>query len=282
VSGNVLITGLYYSTINFGGGVLTSSGSADVFVAKFTAAGAHAWSRTCGGTSYDSGRAVAADPSGNVLVGGSFSDEASFGGAPMTSAGQADLFLAKYSSAGSHVWSSRFGSAGNEGIHSLGADSDGNILVAGDFDTSVDFGGGALTCAGDYDAFLAKLTSGGSHLWSKRFGSTGSDTTWGGAAVSADRRVVLAGTFTGTVDFGGGNLMSAVSRDLFLVEFGPDGTYAWSLRLGGTEPATAYGVTIDASGQVVLGGSIRGTVSVGGYPLVSAGDDDAYVMRIRR
>ena len=34
-SGNVIVTGYFYGTIDFGGGALTSAGGGDIFVAKF-------------------------------------------------------------------------------------------------------------------------------------------------------------------------------------------------------------------------------------------------------
>ena len=47
-SGNVLITGRFAGTVNFGGGPLTSIGSSNIFVAKFDADGNHVWSRRFG------------------------------------------------------------------------------------------------------------------------------------------------------------------------------------------------------------------------------------------
>lgn len=56
-----------------------------------------------------------------------------------------------------------------------------------------------------------------SHLWSKRFGSTGSDQGFG-VAVDSSGNVLATGFFEGTVNFGGGNLTSAGSGDIFLLK----------------------------------------------------------------
>jgi hypothetical protein len=54
----------------------------------------------------------------------------------------------------------------------VAVDGAGNVLLTGDFDGTVDFGGGPLTSAGSDDIFVAKLDAQGNHLWSKRFGDS--------------------------------------------------------------------------------------------------------------
>jgi hypothetical protein len=58
----------------------------------------------------------------------------------------------------------------------------------------------------------------GAHLWSERFGGPSSDEAYG-VAVDAAGNVALAGYFFGSVDFGGGDLISAGVDDVFLVQF---------------------------------------------------------------
>ena len=57
-------------------------------------------------------------------------------------------------------------------------------------------------------------------MWSKRFGITGEQF---GNAVATDgaNNVFVTGTFSGTVDFGGGVLTSAGDADLFVAGFAP-------------------------------------------------------------
>jgi hypothetical protein len=97
-SGNVVVTGVFRDTVDFGGGPLTSAGIGDVFVAKYSASdGSHLWSRGFGSTSSAAGLGVAVDANGDVVVTGVFSDTVDFGGGPLTSAGIGDVFVAKYS-----------------------------------------------------------------------------------------------------------------------------------------------------------------------------------------
>ena len=70
------------------------------------------------------------------------------------------------------VWSLGFGDANAERGFGITMDSGGNVLVVGRFRGSIDFGGGALVSAGDYDIFVAKFNPAGTHLWSARFGDS--------------------------------------------------------------------------------------------------------------
>jgi hypothetical protein len=69
---NVLLTGEFSGTADFGGGSLTSAGANDVFVAKLASNGNHLWSRRFGDSADQFGRSVDADLAGDVLVTGYF------------------------------------------------------------------------------------------------------------------------------------------------------------------------------------------------------------------
>jgi Beta-propeller repeat len=160
---NVLATGGFQGTVDFGGGPLTSAGSGDVYVAKFAGVdGAHLWSKRFGSTGADGGTGVAVDGSGDVLATGGFQGTVDFGGGALRGAGYSDIFVAKYSGVdGAHLWSKRLGSSGVDGGIGIAVDGSGNVLVMGFFDKTVNFGGGPLTSAGDYDIFVAKYSGGG-------------------------------------------------------------------------------------------------------------------------
>ncbi len=84
----------------------------------------------------------------------------------------------------------------------------------------IDFGGGPLT-SDSATVFAAKFSSGGYHLWSKRFRSGGGQ----GNAIAVDGadNVLITGTFQNLVDFGPGPISSAGgdNTDFFLSKFLP-------------------------------------------------------------
>ena len=122
-------------------------------------------------------------------------------------------------STGKHLWSKGFGDGSHQAAEAVAVDASGNVIVTGNFEGTVDFGGGALTSTGSRDIFVAKFGSDGAHLWSKSFGA-GDDQITQAVTVDASGNVIVTGWFYGTVDFGGGALTSAGSFDIFVAKFG--------------------------------------------------------------
>jgi hypothetical protein len=277
--GNAVVTGDLDGSADFGGGLLTSAGSTDVFVTKFDGAtGDHAWSKIFGNALLQSGQAVAVDASGAVLLTGYFQGTVNFGGGVLTTAGGADIFLAKLDATGAHVWSKRLGSATDDQVGlAIAADSAGNVLVTGSFTGTVNFGGGNLVSAGGADIFVAKYDGvTGAHLWSKRFGDVALDQVGRAIAADAAGNVLVTGGFDGTVNFGGAALASAGSTDVFLAKFDGQGAHLWSARFGDTAYQIGRGVGVDANGNVVVAGDFEGVLDLGGGALPNAGKYDIF------
>ena len=127
--------------------------------------------------------------------------------------------------------------------------------------------------------FVARFDANGTHLWSQRFGSAGSD-LGEDVAVDSSGSVFVTGAFPDTVDFGGGDLTSAGSFDIFVVQLGAGGAHLWSQRFGGFSSETGLAVTADSAGNVVVGGHFSGTVDFGGGPLTSAGGTDVFLIKL--
>jgi hypothetical protein len=239
----------------------------DVFLVKYSSAGAHVWSRRIGGTGFDMGGAVGVDSGGNVVVAGNFQGTIDCGGGPLTSAGLGDLFVAKYSATGQHLWSKRFGGTGDDYTQGMAVDGAGDVLLTGQFTNTINFGGTALTSAGREDIFLAKLAgSTGGHVWSKRFGSSSTTDVGYGVAVDGSGNVAITGFFAQSVDFGGGAIL-AQGYDVFVAKYSSVGTHISSKRYG--DPAGffdgQYGdaIAMSGGGNIFVAGHFVGTLDFG-------------------
>ena len=298
--GAAIVVGRFQGTVDLDPGPgtvnLTSAGSDDAFVARYSAGGALIWARRVGGASADVAYAVAVDAAGELLVSGSFQGTADFdpgaGIANMTSAGSDDLFVLRLDAAGNFLWARGFGAANSDAGSSVTVDSTGSVVVTGSFEGTVDFDPSEavanLTSAGLADVFVLKLDVGGYYLWARRVGGTDIDRGMSAAYADAVGNVVVAGYFGGTVDFDPGagtqNLTSAGGSDGFVVKFISEGNYVWARRVGGTGFDRASDLAVDGGGNVVVAGYFGGTVDfdpgAGTQNLTSAGSDDAFVLKL--
>lgn len=278
--GNAYITGYFSGAFTFGETQLTSAGSSDLFVARVLADGSADWAKSLGSTNSDIATSIAVDSQGNVAVTGYFNGTVNLGGSDLTSSGGNDVFILKLSSDGAHIWSRSTGDVGSDIGQSIAIDSEGNVVVAGYFQGTVNFGGDDITSQGGYDSFVAKFDADGQHLWSHGYGGTSTDVAMG-LAVDSLGQVFLTGYFSGTANFGGDDLTSHGSYDLYAVKLGPDGSHIWSQAIGGssgTEIPTV--ITVDVNDFVLITGYFNGTANFGGEDHVSVGSNDIFLLKL--
>jgi hypothetical protein len=280
--GDIAVAGQFSGTITLGGKSITSAGTSDGFVARLRATdGAAVWIKQLGGASTASVNGIDVDSSGNVIAAGAFSGSASFGGATFTSAGLDDVFVVKLSASdGSHLWSQAFGGTSEDQPGGVAVDTQGNALVAGFFYNTINPGTQPIASAGGSDAFIVKYASAnGAHVWSKGIGGTGNDTA-GAVAVDGSDNVVIAGRFTGAVNFGGGSTsppMGAASGAFVGKYASASGSY---LTAKASNALDATSVAADASGNMYVAGPFKGTIDVGGpSTLTSIGGQDIYLVK---
>lgn len=232
-NGSVLATGRIDSPVNFGGGVLTPAGR-DVFILKLAGStGAHQVSARFGAAGIDTGQGISADSLNNIVLTGDFNGTVDFGCAAPVVASQADrndMFLAKFSPAGSCLWAKGFGGTGGTGVYGphpfggLVTNAANDIAVVGQFCGTISFGGSVLAAAGSCpqttDIFAARLDANGNHLTSIRGGGTGEEYAYG-IAQASDGRTFVVGGFAGFAEFGATTLTSGGTRDLLVVGLAP-------------------------------------------------------------
>lgn len=190
-------------------------------------------------------------------------------------------------------WANRIGSSSDDLLQILTIDGSGNVYIAGSFSGTVDFDPSPtttfnLTSAGGGDAFFAKYSSAGVLIWANKLGSTGEDEAYG-IAVDASGNVYVAGYFTGTVDFNPDavtvtNRTSAGFEDAFFGKYSSAGGLNWVNPVGSSAfDDYAYGIAVDASGNVYVTGVFAGTADFDPTGTVlnktSVGGNDAFFAR---
>ena len=263
-AGNIYTTGSFgtYGDFDPGSGVypLSVSGAA-MFISKLDALGNFVWAKQIGGTTYDYGRAIKIDPTGDLVIAGSFGGTADFdpgvGVSNLTSAGGFDTFVCKMDTAGVFIWAKGVGGPNTESGISMDVDGLGNIYTTGSFSGTVDFdpGAGVALCSTVVlgDIYLFKLNSSGNFVWVKTMGGPGDD---GGFAVTVDalNNVYTTGFFNDSADFDPGidslRLTSAGGWDIFITKFSSAGNFIWAKSAGSANHESGYGLAVDPSGYV--------------------------------
>lgn len=281
-AGNVYVTGNFIGSVDFGGGALSSNACCffeDMFALKLDPQGNFMWAKDFGDGAAQTARGIVADAQGNVVMVGDYQGDVDFGGGVLaaTPGGGIDLFVAKFTTTGGHVWSKRFGDAADQSAEEVVLDGAGNVIITGYASGSIDFGTGALTATGTKAALVAKLSAGGDPMWAAIYGDEARGL---GVDVDAAGEVAVTGAFKGTIDLGGGKLSGGGSNDtVFVALFDGQGKHAWSHAFGSSS-AQGTSVAIDGKGKVIVGGTFSGDIHFGGSKLTSAGGFDAFLAKL--
>lgn len=263
------------------------------------------WGRRFGDGQDQTGSRVSVDSLGDVIFQGIFNGTIDLGGGALVNTYMPDpqdpadtyipdYFVAKLTGDGTFVWRKQFVTAFPGGAYlgfASAPDSSNNVfLVApGNTNGSFNFGGAPLpnpaACPPNCDNIgtgVAKLSSSGAHLWSKRFDVTGGHGNVAGWDAATDgTNIVTVGALVGSANFGGGVLTSNAS-DVFALKLDSNGVHVWSKRFGDTAATEQCGraVATDGAGNVMLAGFFKGGVSFGGPTLTSTGGFDIFVAKL--
>ena len=298
-AGNVYTTGLFWGTVDFDPGAgtfnLTSAGTSDIFVTKQDPSGALIWAVRMGGTGNDDGFSITVDANGNVLTTGHFRNTVDFDPGPGVfnlSGGFYESFISKLDASGNFVWAVKFGEGTNDqNGYSIAVDATGNVYTTGSYINTVDFDPGVgvfnLGSACN-DAYVSKLSPNGDFIWAKRLGGTGCNEEGNSIIVDAAGDVIIAGQFSGLVDFdpnaGTFNLTTAGSNDVFVCKLDANGNFVWAKQLGGTSSDQVSSMVMDGSGNLLITGNFSGTgdfdPGTGSFTLTSLGGADVYVCKL--
>ena len=228
---------------------------------------------------------VAVDSAGNIIVVGSYSGVVNLGGADLPdAAAQApaldNVFVAKYSSAGAHVWSFGGGNGEVQAATSVTVDSANEIWLAGVVKGTFTFPGGtAITQTGPQfqDCWLAKLDVNGNELFSENYAAAANQNCEGSrVAAGPSNQVLFGGTFGEALALDGG--LTGTGLTMFLARYDATGaTIASSAAYGGPGADETSAVAFGLDGAMAIGGSATGDITFGTTLTNPAGSPRAVV-----
>ena len=203
-----------------------------------------------------------------------------------------DTFVSKLSAAaGDFQWTQIIGGQGTQvpQILASATTGDAGLYISGDFETEAKIGNVTLTGpAGSH--FLAKLNPmTGATLWARSVAVAAPV----GSLAATDDGVVVAGNFSGTVDFDPGagvyNLTSTqgTNNNVGVLKLDTSGNFLWAQRMGGTlypsdsvvQGATG-GMAVNAEGHVFLTGFFGYDAADFGSQILTADKFDGFLVEL--
>ncbi|MFC2111141.1 SBBP repeat-containing protein [Bacteroidota bacterium] len=296
-SGNVYITGGFESTVDFDPGPntysLSSNGLRDIFIAKYTSTGAFVWAVKIGGSSMEEGKSIALDNNGNLFITGKYTGTVDFDPGPgtntITSSGNTDIFIAKFSQSGVYQWAYGIGGSSWDYGCSISVDTLGGVYITGYYMGTADFdpsSGTTSLTASFIDVFVAKFTSSGQLSFAFSIGGSGGDY---GIKIKTDKsgNFYVTGNFSGTVDFDPSNssaYRTAIGgNDVFVAKYTNSGNYVWAISFGGSGNDMGNSIDYDNSGNIYVTGDFYSTVDFdpgsGTVNLTSSGSGDIFIAK---
>lgn len=186
----------------------------------------------------------------------------------------------------------QMGGAGSDLSYAIASDAAGNTYTTGSFEGTADFDPGAgvtnLTSEGGRDAFVTKLDGEGGLLWTFRIGSSYHTEFSNNIATDSSGNVFVVGGFRGTVDFDPGsgvaNLASPDEENMFVAKYDANGNYVWAKAVGGDASPVGYGLDLDSSGNLYIGGAFSAHADfdpgTGNSATWAQGSRDAFILKL--
>jgi uncharacterized repeat protein (TIGR02543 family) len=205
---------------------------------------------------------VSVDASTNVYVVGGFYGTANFGKTNLVSAGDVDIFFAKYDSRGNLIWVKQAGGNGTDVAQDIAVDQSGNIFVLGYFQGTAAFDSSNLTAVGSIsmgpvdNLFIAKYSPDGTLSWISQAGGPGGGAGLG-ISVGNDENIYSTGF---SKDFNGWYSITIDKWD-------SSGTPVWHRQISGLPnygfPLQGNGIKVSGSGDVYVTGKFATVVTMG-------------------
>lgn len=281
--GSQYFTGRFGSSIQFGNTPLTSYGGQDIFITKVDPSGTVLWAIQAGGSSDDSGQALALDATDNIYVTGWFYNSATFGSIDgnnlLVNGGSQNVFLAKYNPSGVLAWvQTGVGSDTNDGYGVAVEPTTGIVYLTGRGQADMAFSsanGTHYTVPGawTWHMFLVRYDTEGNFYWGET-NAAGPNSMGYSVGVDKSGSAYVVGWLENTTTFysqNGKDITITGFRpgqsdgnypgDGFLVKYDSNGNAMWVNHFGGYK-AIANAVAVGPTGEISLVGLI-GNINYG-------------------
>jgi hypothetical protein len=185
-------------------------------------------------------------------------------------------------------WINSIGGDVSDDVRAVKIESNGNLILAGHFEGTVDFDSGPginnLTSTDIRSYFILKTDSDGNFIWVKSISQAQIEDL----NIDPMGNVYITGEFSSTIDFDPGsgiyNLTSNGYYDVFVLKLDANGDFIWAKNIGGESHDVGQCIAVDSQGNIHVSGFFGNTVDFNPgteiYDLTSNGHQDIYVLKL--
>lgn len=275
LEGNLLTGGLFSKTINFpetpAGNFITEANYSG-FLCKWNDQGVMLWKKQINGTRSCTVEDVIVDNFNDYYITGNYSDTLFFNDNQdtMTSSGENDIFLFKYSKDGIECWDKTIGSVHDDKAKGLTLGGNGKISVIGEFKEGLYYTEEILCAgAGGDDVFYLTFNKNGNLIKSKKHGLEKNDFVFD-AYIPIGQKILMASDIK----------TQPGSRNVSLATYELLGELSEVIQTGTDYNPLILSSIMPEENEIVFCGSFHGNVSFDQLDLTARGDEDFFIIKM--
>ena len=257
------------------------------YVARYRPDLSFHWVQECGvhQMAFDAVTDVVVGDAGASYLCGHFNTSATFCNDTVAlGLGNVALFVAGRDANGACIWTRQIKTTRPPGTNTearmvgIARASNGDLVVAGHFQGTLDFDGTILESTGGKDLFVARYDAGGTLQWALSEGGPGIQQATS-VAMDASGNIIVTGTFNDAFTVGSDALSVAGASDGFIAKYTASGSPIWARSMGGAGFDSAYGVGCDATGNIHVTGSYVNQCTFGSITVNGTGTQDLFIAK---
>jgi hypothetical protein len=269
----------------------TYGGNTDAFLVKLNANGGRLWGTYCGGSLSDVAEAIALDPLGGVVIGGSTvstSGIATAGAHQTAFGGNEDGFVAKFNANGVRLWGTYYGGTGLDLIRSVCYNNTGNAYIQGLTESSnaISTAGAHQTVKGSSgfaDAFIVKFSPTGGRMWGTYYGGSSFEEA-GPICTDSLNNIYVGGRTDSPNNMHTSNCFDSTFSGLedgYIAKFNGNGVRLWGTYLGNSGREFVNSMVSDSVGNIFFSNATNSTglATPGAHQFVNGGTYDGMIVK---
>ncbi|MBK7669045.1 MAG: SBBP repeat-containing protein [Sphingobacteriaceae bacterium] len=204
-----------------------------------------------------------------------------------------DIYIQKFNTAGNLVWAKQFGGVYNDYGTDIEIQSNGNVIITGNFEGVVDFDPSVSTYTlssgvSNADIFLVSLTSAGNFNFAKSYGNNTGNELAQQLKIDGLNNIYFTGyTSSQTGDIDPGPSTFTVGNNTYealVAKLDNGGNMQWAKSFGGSGNDYGASIALDSSNFVYTVGQFQGSVdldpSANTYTALSNGGFDGFIQKL--